>query len=132
MPDFLSAMYTYLNKRKLFSVILFATILFILGFFAKQLQFSEDITRLIPTNDKTNTTAKVLNQLNFADKITIKISVKKDGTPEDLSEAANLFLNDLEARCKDYVGEVQGKLDEKNLQETFDFVYNNLPLFLDL
>ncbi len=131
MPDFLSAMYTYLNKRKLFSVILFATILFILGFFAKQLQFSEDITRLIPTNDKTNTTAKVLNQLNFADKITIKISVKKDGTPEDLSEAANLFLNDLEARCKDYVGEVQGKLDEKNLQETFDFVYNNLPLFLD-
>ncbi len=131
MPDFFSAMYTYLNKRKLFSVILFAAILFIFGFFAKQLQFSEDITRLIPTNDKTNTTAKVLNQLNFADKITIKISAKKEGTPDDLSNAAELFLNDLDAKCKEYVGEVQGKLDEKNLQETFDFVYNNLPLFLD-
>ena len=131
MQDFFSIIYTYLNRRKLFSVIVFAVLLFILGYFATRIQFSEDITRLIPTNDKTNTTAKVLNQLNFADKITIKISVIKGGTSEDLTEAANLFLNELDAKSKEYVGEVQGKLDDKNLQETFDFVYNNLPLFLD-
>ena len=131
MQDFFSIIYTYLNRRKLFSVIVFALLLFILGYFATRIQFSEDITRLIPTNDKTNTTAKVLNQLNFADKITIKISVIKGGTSEDLTEAANLFLNELDAKSKEYVGEVQGKLDDKNLQETFDFVYNNLPLFLD-
>ncbi|MES2748198.1 MAG: 1-acyl-sn-glycerol-3-phosphate acyltransferase [Bacteroidota bacterium] len=131
MHDFFTAMYTYLNKRKFFSFILFLALLSVLGFFALRLQFSEDITRLIPTNDKTNTTAKVLNQLNFADKITIKISSKKNGTPEDLTQAATLFLADLDANSKDYVGKVQGKLDEKNLQETFDFVYNNLPLFLD-
>ena len=131
MQNFFSATYTYLNKRKLFSFALFTAILFVFGFFAKQLQFSEDITRLIPTNDKTNTTAKVLNQLNFADKITIKISSKNAGTPDDLSNAATLFLNELDAKSKEYVGEVQGKLDDKNLQETFDFVYNNLPLFLD-
>lgn len=131
MPDFFTAMYTYLNKRKFFSFVLFAAILFILGFFATRIQFSEDITRLIPTNDKTNTTAKVLNQLNFADKITIKVSAQKAGTPEDLTQAATVFLNEMDAKCKEYIGEVQGKLDEKNLQETFDFVYNNLPLFLD-
>ena len=131
MQNFFSATYTYLNKRKLFSFVLFTAILLVFGFFAKQLQFSEDITRLIPTNDKTNTTAKVLNQLNFADKITIKISSKNAGTPDDLSNAATLFLNELDAKSKEYVGEVQGKLDDKNLQETFDFVYNNLPLFLD-
>lgn len=131
MHDFFTAMYIYLNKRKLFSFILFFALLGLLGFFALRLQFSEDITRLIPTNDKTNTTAKVLNQLNFADKITVKISLQKNGLPDDATEAATLFLNDLEANSKDYVAKVQGKLDEKNLQETFDFVYNNLPLFLD-
>src|SRR6478672_11553974 len=131
MQDFFTAMYSYLNKRKLFSVVLFTAILAILGFFASRLQFSEDITRLIPTNDKTNTTAKVLNQLNFADKITIKITAQKAGTPEDLSAAATVFLSELDAKSKEYVKEVQGKLDEKNLQETFDFVYDNLPLFLD-
>jgi uncharacterized protein len=131
MQDFFISIYTYANKKKIFSAIFFAIIAIILGFFATRIQFSEDITRLIPSNDKTNTTAKVLNQLNFADKITIKISTQKEGNADDLTEAATLFLSDLDTKCKGYVGKVQGKLDEKNLQETFDFVYDNLPLFLD-
>ncbi len=131
MYFFFNAIYSYFNKRKLFSFIIFSFLLSILAFFATRIQFSEDITRLIPTNDKTNTTAKVLNQLNFADKITIKISALKNGNPNDLSEVASLFLTDLDANCAAYITKVQGKLDEKNLQETFDFVYNNLPLFLD-
>ncbi|WP_293893385.1 1-acyl-sn-glycerol-3-phosphate acyltransferase [Flavobacterium sp.] len=131
MQDLFSFIYTYLNKRKIFSVVVFSGILFILWVFATRIQLSEDITRLIPINDKTNTTAKVLNQVNFSDKISIKISSKKKGTPEDLTAAATLFLNNLDSKCKGYVGKVQGKLDDKNLQETFDFVYNNLPLFLD-
>jgi uncharacterized protein len=131
MQHFFIAFYDYVNKRKLLSVMFFIFLFIILGFFATKIQFSEDITRLIPSNDKTNTTAKVLNQLNFADKITIKISTQKDGNPEDLTEVASLFLSELDSKCKDYVGKVQGKLDERNLQETFDFVYNNLPLFLD-
>ena len=131
MHQFFNAIYSYANKRKLFSFIGFSILLSTLLFFATRIQFSEDITRLIPTNDKTNTTAKVLNQLNFADKITIKISSQKNGNQDDLTEAASLFLTDLEANCATYVSKVQGKLDEKNLQETFDFVYNNMPLFLD-
>lgn len=131
MQHLFNVIYSYLAKKKFFSVLFFCVLLFTLGFFASRIQFSEDVTRLIPANDKTNTTAKVLNQLNFADKITIKISVKKDGNPEDLIAAATIFLNELKLNCKDYVGEVQGKLDDKNLQQTFDFVYNNLPLFLD-
>lgn len=131
MHDFFPGLYTYLNKRKLFAVVLFLALLFGMGFFALRLQFSEDITRLIPTNDKTNTTAKVLNQLNFSDKITIKISAAKNGTPEDLTETAHLFLTRLHDDCHQYISKVQGKMDEENLQQTFDFVYAHLPLFLD-
>ncbi len=131
MHHFFTAIYTYLNKRKFISFILFVALLLLLGFFALRLQFSEDITRLIPSNDKTNTTAKVLKQLNFADKITIKISAGKNGSPDDLTQAAQLFLTGLDAEAKEYVGKIQGRLDEQNLQQTFDFVYQNLPLFLD-
>ena len=131
MQDIFSTIYTYLHKRKIFAFALFSALLFILAFFATRIQFSEDIANLIPQNDKSNTTAKVLNQLNFADKITIKISTQNSDTSDDLTDAATIFLNDLDANCKEYVGKVQGKLDDKNLQETFDFVYQNLPLFLD-
>lgn len=131
MHDFFAVLYTWLNKRKLLAFGLFLSGLLVLGFFALRLQFSEDITRLIPANDKTNTTAKVLRQLNFADKITVKISVSKNGTPEDLARTANLFLSELDAKAAPFVGKVQGRFDEQNMAQTFDFVYANLPLFLD-
>jgi uncharacterized protein len=131
MQHFFIAIYSFFSSKKILAIAIFISILLFLGFFASKTSFSEDITRLIPTNDKTNTTAKVLNQMNFSDKITIIISSKKKGTPEDLSQVANAFLNALEKNCKGYVGQIQGKLDDENLQETFNFVYDNLPLFLD-
>lgn len=131
MQNFFIAINSYVNRRKLFSVLLFFVFILIVGHFAFKIQFSEDITRLIPTNDKTSTTTKVLNQLNFSDKITVKISLEGENEPEVLSEMANLFIDNLDQECKGYIEEVQGKLDDENLEEVFDFVYNNLPLFLD-
>jgi 1-acyl-sn-glycerol-3-phosphate acyltransferase len=106
-------------------------LLLFLGFCASRLRFSEDITRLIPANDKSKTTAKVLKQMNFADKISIIISSKNNGNAEDLSEYANRFLDSINQNGKEYIAKIQGKIDEKNIQETIDFVYNNLPLFLE-
>jgi 1-acyl-sn-glycerol-3-phosphate acyltransferase len=105
--------------------------LFAFGFFASQIKFEEDITKLIPTNDKSDVTAKVLKQLNFADKITVIFKLEKNGTDEDLKQMAIAFSDSVAKSCKPYVTGIQGKVDEENIQETIDFVYNNLPLFLD-
>ncbi len=105
--------------------------LFVFGFFASQIKFEEDITKLIPTNDKSDVTAKVLKQLNFADKITVIFKLEKNGTDEDLKEMATAFSDSVSKSCKPYVTGIQGKIDEENIQETIDFVYNNLPLFLE-
>jgi uncharacterized protein len=131
MQYFFFTLHSFINRRKSISVIILISIFLVFGFFASRINFSEDITRLIPTNDKTNTTAKVLNQMNFADKISIIISTEKEGSAYDLTQYANQLLDSLDTNCKNYIEKVQGKLDEKNLQETFDFVYKNLPLFLD-
>lgn len=105
--------------------------LFAFGYFASQIKFEEDITKLIPTNDKADVTAKVLKQLNFADKITVIFKLDKNGTEEDLKEMATIFSDSVAKSCKPYVTGIQGKIDEENIQETIDFVYNNLPLFLE-
>ncbi|GAA4128136.1 MMPL family transporter [Flavobacterium chungbukense] len=105
--------------------------LIVFGFFASRLKFEEDITKLIPTNDKTDVTAKVLKQLNFADKTTVIFKLEKNGSAEDLKEMATLFSDSVSKSCKPYITGIQGKIDEENIQETIDFVYNNLPLFLD-
>ncbi|WP_242499198.1 MMPL family transporter [Flavobacterium sp. 140616W15] len=131
MHHYFYAIHLFVNRRKSLSVFLAIAVLFIFGFFASKIKFEEDITKLIPTNDKTDVTAKVLKQLNFADKITVIFQLEKEGTDEDLKEMAAVFTDSIAKTCKPYITAVQGKIDEENIQQTIDFVHNNVPLFLD-
>ncbi|WP_268846211.1 1-acyl-sn-glycerol-3-phosphate acyltransferase [Flavobacterium aestivum] len=125
------ALYSFMTKNKFLSIGVAIAMVLFLGFFAFRISFQENINQLIPSNDQSGVTSKVLDQVNFADKITIILSTKEIGSPEDLTEYANAFIDSLDANCKPYVAKVQGKIEEENIQETFDFVYANLPLFLD-
>ncbi|MEP6806487.1 MAG: hypothetical protein ABI892_18305, partial [Flavobacterium sp.] len=121
MHQYFYAIHLFVNRRKTLSVVLAVLMLFIFGFFASQIKFEEDITKLIPTNDKSDVTAKVLKQLNFADKITVIFKLEKNGTDEDLKEMATIFSDSVAKSCKPYVTGIQGKIDEENIQETIDF-----------
>jgi len=131
MHQYFYAVHQFVNRRKSVSVAIAVALLLVFGFFASQIKFEEDITKLIPTGEKSDVTAKVLKQLNFADKITVIFETGKSGTSEELSQMAAVFTDSLEESCKPFVNSVQGKVDEENIQETIDFVYNNLPLFLE-
>ncbi|MFP3836136.1 hypothetical protein, partial [Chryseobacterium sp. SIMBA_028] len=47
-----------------------------------------------------------------------------------LSETADTFLQKIEP-LHQYIGSVEGKINDQEISETFDFVNQNLPLFLD-
>ncbi|SHG50263.1 1-acyl-sn-glycerol-3-phosphate acyltransferase [Flavobacterium defluvii] len=131
MHQYFYAIHLFVNRRKSLSVLLAVLMLLVFGFFASRIKFEEDITKLIPTNDKADATAKVLKQLNFADKTTVIFKLEKNGSAEDLKEMAQVFSDSVSKSCKPYISGIQGKIDEENIQETIDFVYNNLPLFLE-
>lgn len=131
MHQYFYAIHLFVNRRKSLSVLLAVLMLLVFGFFASQIKFEEDISKLIPANDKADATAKVLKQLNFADKTTVIFKLEKNGSQDDLKEMAAVFSDSVSKSCKPYITGIQGKIDEENIQETIDFVYNNLPLFLD-
>src|SRR6187402_2473224 len=130
MQKFFFDLYLFLTTRKILSLGIVIAVFLFLGYFASRISFQENINQLIPSNDQSGITSKVLNQVNFADKITIIISAKEKGSSENLTEYANVFLDSLDAGCKPFVAKVQGKIEEENIQETYDFIYYNLPLFL--
>jgi uncharacterized protein len=123
-------LYYLISKNKVISVVVALFMLLVLAYFSSKISFEEDITRIIPKSDRSDVTAKVLQQLNFSDKITVIFEKDKEGSVDDLTEMATVFLDSLHS-CDQYINEVQGQVDSENIQETFDFVYNNLPLFLD-
>jgi 1-acyl-sn-glycerol-3-phosphate acyltransferase len=130
MHHFFIFLYYLISKNKILSVLFAAGIAVLCVLFASKINFEEDINQIIPKNEKSDLTAKVLKQLNFSDKIIVIIENKSKEDNFQLSETADTFLNKIEP-LKKYIGSVQGKVNDNEISETFDFVNQNLPLFLN-
>lgn len=130
MHRFFIFLYYLISKNKILSVLTAMGIAVLCIFFASQINFEEDINQIIPKNEKSDLTAKVLKQLNFSDKIIVIIENKSGEDSFKLSETADTFLKKIEPLQK-YIGSVQGKVNDNEISETFDFVNQNLPLFLN-
>ena len=88
----LNRIYQYITTHKLATFSFFTAWALIAIYGLSQLRFEEDITKVLPQNDKTNLTSKVLKQLNFADKISVMVTAKKGGTLTDLFMTMALSL----------------------------------------
>ncbi len=130
MHKFFISVHYFVQKNKLLSLAIAFLFLIVFGFFASKIKFEEDITRIIPKNENADIATKVIKQLQFSDKITVIIEKDKNGSIDDLTQTATDFIDSLQS-CEPYIKNIQGKVDDENIQETFDFVYQNLPYFLD-
>ncbi len=130
MHKFFIRVHYFVQKNKLLSLATAFLFLIVFGFFASKIRFEEDITRIIPKNENADVATKVLKQLNFSDKITVIIEKDKNGSIDDLTQTATDFIDSLHS-CEPYIKNIQGKVDDENIQQTFDFVYQNLPYFLN-
>lgn len=131
MHRFFIALYYVIKKNKVAAIFITATFLFGALFFASKIKFNEDITQIIPKNDKSDITAKILKQMNFSDKIVVMIESRSDENVFELSETADDFLQKAEPLKPQFIKSFQGKIGENEISETFDFVRQNLPIFLN-
>lgn len=131
MNNFFLPFYYWIKNNALLSVGLLLALVVGLGFLAIQLELEEDITQLIPANEKTNKTQQVLEQVNFADKIIFYLEQDTAGNVDDLTAYASRFVDSLQLHVPDYIEEIQGQVEDGAIMETLDFVYEHLPLFLN-
>ncbi|MDO6603296.1 1-acyl-sn-glycerol-3-phosphate acyltransferase [Arenibacter palladensis] len=131
MGSFLYRFYEYVAKKRLLSGIGLLALFLILIFFAFKIEFEEDITKLIPSNSKTEEVQKVLKSVNFSDKIIVNI-VRQPGVPiAELTKYGNDFLDSISKKSSSHIKKIQGKIDDSDLGNTLGFVYDNAPLLLD-
>ncbi|MAB57921.1 MAG: glycerol acyltransferase [Aequorivita sp.] len=123
--------FQFLQKNRIGSALLLLLVLFGLVFLVSKIRFEEDISKLIPINEDAQELQKVLKTVNFTDKIIVNIQRSDSSEIEDLTEYASEFIDSLQANSKEYIKNIRGKVNEDDLQRTMDFVYENLPLFLE-
>ena len=127
----LNRIYQYITTHKLATFSFFTAWALIAIYGLSQLRFEEDITKVLPQNDKTNLTSKVLKQLNFADKISVMVTAEKGGTLTDMQSVAETLHDTLNASMTKYITSIQGIINEEEIDETWQFVNDHLPLFLN-
>jgi 1-acyl-sn-glycerol-3-phosphate acyltransferase len=130
MHRFFIYLYYLIARNRILSIATALGVAVLCLFFASKINFEEDINQIIPKSEKSDLTAKVLKQLNFSDKIIVIIEKKSKDDNFQLSETADSFLEKTKP-LEQYIGSVQGKVNDNEISETFDFVNQNLPLFLD-
>ncbi len=128
--NFLKA-YLWIAEKKWTSLLVLLLIILGLGTIGSKIQFESDITSLIPANNDAKRIKKVLKSITFTDKIVVNISKGPDGTVDDLTTYATEFLDSILKTQKEFIANVQGRVNEDDIPNTMNLVYENLPLFLD-
>lgn len=131
MGNWFFKLYLRLQKNRIWTAILLLLVFAALVFMVSKIRFEEDISKLIPISDENKELQKVLKSVNFTDKIIVTIHRNESAQIDDLFQYATEFLDSLESQSGEYVKYIRGRVGEEDLMSTLDFVYDNLPLFLD-
>ncbi len=123
--------YQFLQNHRLGSAIVLLLMFVGLGILVSKIRFEEDISKLIPINEESQDLQKVLNTVNFTDKIIVNIHREDSVAISELTQYAAQFLDSLTVNAGSYVKNIRGKVNDDDLQQTMNFVYDNLPLFLE-
>lgn len=131
MGNFFFRTYQQVRKHRKGSVFLLLLIVLGLLFCISKIRFKDDITALIPSNPETRRIQKVLKSIAFTDKIIVNIEKGESSSVDELTQYASDFLDSLKVDFPDMVKSVQGQVEDAQVLNTLDLVYNNLPVFLN-
>jgi len=131
MTNFFYQIHLWIASRKLISFLGLLIVVSGLIVLASNITFEEDITKLIPTSSENEDAQKVLKTVNFADKIIVNITRESGASVQDLTQYASQFIDSLEKHSQPYYTKIQGQIPDESVLTTLDFVYENLPLFLE-
>lgn len=122
-------------RFRIIAIILLILILSVSGFYASKLKFTEDISKVLPKNEKIGKMSFVFNNSKLLEKLVFNIHFADSGLSDDNSSLitfAEEFSNSLENTfIPSHLKSIDKAPDSRSMQELYYFFLDNLPLFLD-
>ncbi len=134
MHHIFSNLYRYFSKNPLIFYSVFFISLAVTVNFALRVKFEEDISRILPADEKVEKLTRVFNNSKFADRLVVTVSMKdttSEGNPDSLVLYAGAFSDAVRAQLGEYIGSLQDKVDDEKTIQLIDAVSEHLPLYLD-
>ena len=120
--------YRYFAHHKPFMWFVLVLSVLLMGFLSTKLTMQMDITSFLPESEETQ---MVFNNLKVADRIVVMINTEEAETYE-LIDVAEQFKEKLWAASDSaHILSLNTTIDTEGYDNTVNFIYNNLPLYLE-
>jgi len=124
--------YNYFSRRKsaLWIAALCSFALF--GFLASRIHLEEDITNILPHEQKLDKLQQVFQDSRFSDKLTVSLSQRdttKEPNPDELTAAADSLINQVSTTLPGYIKKIEGRISDTSINLVAD-IQARLPIYL--
>jgi len=132
MQHFFVNLNRIITRHKAIFFILLVMILVAAGYYVSGIKLEEDLNAIIPEDQRISKIGEVFNKSELADRIVFILSYKDTSLvdPEPLIEKAELLVNLLKGK-EELIREIRFKMSDDAMMGIYDFIYDNLPLFLN-
>lgn len=125
-------LYHFFERRKFLLFSLAFAWVACFGWLVSQIKTEENIASALPEEPQMMRVNEILQNSPFLDRIYLVITAENpDNDTIDLMGAADSLEIALQDSTQTYFKEIRTHLDEKAAQQLLDFVYQNLPYYLD-
>lgn len=134
MSKFFVQLYKFFGRNKLVFYLALILSISVMGYFAMQIKFEENIARFFPDTENEKNLNNVFNNLRIKDKIIVIFSAK-DSIGEDIEDqmiaCGTRFKDSLQAKVgKEYIENIVFEIDNELKSGVQNYVYDNLPVLL--
>lgn len=128
------SIYNFFAGRKLLLYLIFLASFAAAAFFAFQVKFEEDISKIIPRDNKIDKLTQVFQDSKFTDKLVMMVSLKDTTAtpqPDSLIAYADQLVAKIDSNLSGYINKLQYQVDEEMNLAVMGIVSDYLPIYID-
>ncbi len=134
MEKILIRIYNYFEKHRPAFFTLFAFCFLLTGYFAMQVKFEEDISKILPKDKKIEKLNEVFQNSKFMDKLVVMVSqidTTSSAEPDSLVAFTSVFVEKMQEKLSPYIRHINDKVDDDLAMGLYNTVSEHLPIYLD-
>lgn len=130
MKNTFVAIYHFFRRHRILFYAVMVISFILSGYFASKVSFEENINSFLPDDEDSHLAVEVFDNLTIKDRIVVMVSGSED--KDTLAQAADEIAGRLEkSPCRHLIKDIQETVGSSEIRSVTDFVYGNLPVFLD-
>lgn len=125
--------YRYFQKHRAGFFTLFAASFLMVAYFAAQVTFEEDISKILPADKKIEKLNQVFQDSKFIDRLVVMVSLNDTAAqqPETLVAFADSFVSVVQHTLTPYISKINYRVDDDLVMSLFNTISNRIPIYLN-